>query len=69
MSERDGYEAGVPCWVDVLVPDPVTATGFYGEVLGWAFDGPGPGQYHVAQTSGRDVAGIGGQPEGGVPIE
>jgi uncharacterized protein len=69
MSEREGYEAGVPCWVDVLVPDPVAATGFYGEVLGWAFDGPGPGQYHVAQTSGRDVAGIGGQPESGVPIE
>jgi uncharacterized protein len=68
MSERDDYPAGAPCWVDLLSPDPAAATGFYGEVLGWGFDGPGPGQYHVAQTRGRDVAGVGGQPAGGAPI-
>ena len=44
MSERDGHQPGVPCWVDVLAPDPAAAVGFYGDVLGWEFDGPGPGQ-------------------------
>jgi predicted enzyme related to lactoylglutathione lyase len=68
MSERGEYQFGVPCWVDLLAPDPAAATSFYGEVLGWAFDGPGPGQYHVARTRGRDVAGVGGQPDGGAPV-
>jgi hypothetical protein len=22
MPERDGYQAGVPCWVNVALPDP-----------------------------------------------
>jgi uncharacterized protein len=28
MSERDGYIAGVPCWVDASEPDPEAAVGF-----------------------------------------
>jgi uncharacterized protein len=64
MSERDEHQPGVPCWVDLLAPDPAATIGFYGEVLGWEFDGPGPGQYYVAQTRGRDVAGVGAQPPG-----
>jgi len=64
MSERDAYQAGVPCWVDNLVPDPAAAMSFYGEVLGWQFDGPGPGQYYLAQVRGRDVAGLGARPSG-----
>ena len=59
MSERDNYPPGVPCWVDNLVPDPATATAFYGDLLGWEFDGPGPGDYYVAKLRGRDVAGVG----------
>ena len=64
MSERDTYQPGVPCWVDNLVPDPAEAMRFYGELLGWEFDGPGPGDYYVAKLRGRDVAGVGAQPPG-----
>lgn len=64
MSERDSYPPGVPCWVDNLVPDVDGALGFYGELLGWEFDGPGPGNYFVAKLRGRDVAGVGQAPSG-----
>jgi predicted enzyme related to lactoylglutathione lyase len=67
MSERDSYPAGVPCWVDNLVPDPRAATEFYGELFGWEFDGPGPGDYYVAKVRGRDVAGVGQAPPGVSP--
>ena len=65
MSERDRYQAGVPCWVDTLQPDPEAAITFYGELFGWDFAGPGPtagdrsAGYHVARKRGRDVAGVG----------
>src|SRR5690349_17661384 len=59
MSERDEYPAGVPCWVDTLQPDAGAALRFYGDVLGWEFEGPGPGEYHVARVRGADVAGVG----------
>ena len=68
MSERDGYQPGVPCWVDLLAPDVAGATSFYRELLGWQFDGPGPGEYFVAKVRGRDAAGVGLQPDG-VPVE
>ena len=67
MSDRDNYPPGVPCWVDNLVPDPATATTFYGDLLGWEFDGPGPGDYYVAKLRGRDVAGVGQAPPGVSP--
>jgi uncharacterized protein len=78
MTERDGYEAGVPCWVDTAQPDPDAAMRFYGGLFGWEFDGPGPmagpgggdppGLYFVAQLRGRDVAGVSSQPsEGATP--
>jgi uncharacterized protein len=65
MSQRDGYEEGVPCWIDTLQPDPEAARNFYGAVFGWEFAGPGPmpgdppGRYYVARLRGRDTAGIG----------
>jgi predicted enzyme related to lactoylglutathione lyase len=66
MSERDGYPAGVPSWVDTLQPDPDAATAFYGGLFGWEFEGPGEmpghGRYLVARLRGRDVAGVGAQP-------
>ena len=67
MSERDSYPPGVPCWVDSMVPDPAEAMAFYGELLGWEFDGPGPGDYYVAKLRGRDVAGVGQAPAGVSP--
>jgi predicted enzyme related to lactoylglutathione lyase len=73
MSERDGYQPGVPCWIDTLQPDPEAAARFYAGVFGWEVTGPGampgdpPGQYFVARLRGRDVAGIGSQPAEGAP--
>jgi uncharacterized protein len=67
MSERDRYEPGVPCWVDSLQPDPRAAMSFYGELFGWEFTGPGPGDYFVARLRGRDVAGIAPQLDAGGP--
>jgi uncharacterized protein len=73
MSQRDDYEAGVPCWVDTLQPDPDAAMAFYAGVFGWEFAGPGampgdpPGRYFVARLRGRDVAGLGSQPAGNPP--
>jgi uncharacterized protein len=64
MSERDGFQPGVPSWVDVMGPDVDRLTDFYGAVFGWDFTGPGempgdpPGEYFVAQLRGRDVAGV-----------
>jgi uncharacterized protein len=34
MSERNGYEPGVPCWVDTLQPDAAAAVGFYSGLFG-----------------------------------
>jgi predicted enzyme related to lactoylglutathione lyase len=75
MSERDGFEPGVPCWVDTLQPDPDAALRFYGGLFGWEFEGRGampgdpPGRYFVARLRGRDVAGVGSQPAAGAPPE
>jgi predicted enzyme related to lactoylglutathione lyase len=68
MSERDGFQPGVPSWVDVTGPDVDALKGFYGAVFGWDFAGPGempgdpPGRYFVAQLRGRDVAGVASLP-------
>ena len=73
MSDRDAYPAGVPCWVDTLQPDPQAAARFYGELFGWAIEGPGdmpgdpPGEYFVARVGDRDVAGVGSAGPGGGP--
>jgi predicted enzyme related to lactoylglutathione lyase len=70
MSERDQYPAGVPCWVDILGPDPARLIEFYGAIFGWEPSGPGAmpgrpgGEYYVAQLRGRDVAGISSPPAG-----
>ncbi len=64
MSERDGYEPGVPIWVESLQPDVESALRFYGGVFGWDFEGSGPlddrpaAEYFLARTRGKDVGGI-----------
>jgi uncharacterized protein len=73
VSERDGYQPGVPSWVDNLARDPRRQTDFYSALFGWDFTGAGtmpgdpPGEYFVAQLRGREVAGIGSLPEGAQP--
>jgi predicted enzyme related to lactoylglutathione lyase len=63
--------------VDTAQPDPDAAIGFYRELFGWEFVGPGPmpgeppGRYFVARLRGRDVAGVSSLPPNGeksVPV-
>ena len=56
MLERDGYPAGVPCWVDTAQPDPEAAVAFYGGLFGWTFDVIKPINYGVVKTG--DARGI-----------
>jgi len=64
MPERDGYLAGVPCWIDTTQPDPDAAVAFYSGLFGWEFEDvmpPGsPGAYFIARIRGRDVAAVTG---------
>ena len=65
MSERDGYRAGVPCWVAAVHPDPEEAVSFYTELFGWEAREtmpPGsPGKYFICTLRGRDVAAVGSE--------
>ena len=69
MPERNGYIAGVPCWVDTAQPDPAAAAAFYGGLFGWEFEEAMPpgsgGSYLMARIRGGDVAAISSPPEGG----
>lgn len=70
MSIRTSpWPAGVPCWVDLGVPDVASALAFYGAVLGWSSEGPQEefGGYAIAQVRGAAVAGIGPQQQEGAP--
>ena len=68
MPERDGYIAGVPCWVDTSQPDPDAAAEFYGSLFGWEFEeampAGSPVRYLVARMRGGDVAAVSSPPEG-----
>jgi predicted enzyme related to lactoylglutathione lyase len=73
MSERSGFEHGVPCWVDTWHDDADAAARFYSGVFGWDIEeaprAPGSGdRYLVCRLRGRDVAAVGSQPEGGPPM-
>lgn len=65
MSERDGYEPGVPMWVDTWRQDARSAAEFYGALFGWELagvDDDGPQRYVIGRLKGRDVAAIGSPP-------
>ena len=68
MLERDGYPAGVPCWIDTGQPDPEAAVSFYGQLFGWEFEDRTPAdstqRYFIGRLRGGDVAGVGSLPEG-----
>ena len=68
MPERDGYIPGVPCWVDVAVPDPEAVVDFYRGLFGWELENvmpeDAPGQYFEAKLNGGEVAAISSMPEG-----
>ena len=65
MSERDGYEPGVPCWVATVHPNPEKVVGFYTELFGWEATNlmppESPSKYFVCTRCGRDVAAVGSQ--------
>ena len=69
MPERDGYTAGVPCWVDTSQPDPDAAVAFYGPLFGWELENTmpadSPAKYFIGRIRGGDVAAVGSPPEGG----
>lgn len=70
MPERDGYIAGVPCWIDTDQPDPPAAAAFYAALFGWQFEEPpsdGADIYLIGRIRGDDVAGIGSLPSGAPP--
>jgi uncharacterized protein len=53
LPVRDGYIPGVPCWVEVRVPDPEAALDFYGGLFGWEFEDArpdSPGKHFIART-------------------
>src|SRR5436853_2479349 len=68
MAERDGYTAGVPCWIDTTQPDPDAAADFYGGLFGWELEDTmpagSPGKYLIARLHGGDVAAISSPPDG-----
>jgi predicted enzyme related to lactoylglutathione lyase len=68
LPERDGYIAGVPCWVDTSQPDPDAAAEFYRGLFGWEFEDAmpagAPGTYLIARLRGGDVAAVSSLPEG-----
>jgi uncharacterized protein len=73
MSERDGYQPGVPCWVDTWRADPEATVAFYTELFGWEAEDtmpPGsPRRYFMCRRRGRDVAAVGSPlPEGAPPV-
>jgi predicted enzyme related to lactoylglutathione lyase len=62
MSERDGFEPGVPCWVAAVHPDPPAAARFYADLLGWETENlmgdDSPEHYIVCKLRGRDAAAL-----------
>jgi uncharacterized protein len=66
MSERDGYQPGVPCWVDTWQPDAEAAVSFYTQLFGWDAEDTMPpevaGRHFMCRLRGRDVAAIASRP-------
>src|SRR3954465_9760657 len=71
MLERDGYPAGVPCWVDTSQADPEAAAAFYAELFGWELEDTmppeAPGHYFMARIRGGYVAAVSSQGAGAPP--
>ena len=62
MSDRDGFEPGVPCLVAGVFPDPRAAAAFDSDLFGWETEelmpANHPGSYVLARLRGRDAAAI-----------
>jgi uncharacterized protein len=72
MSERDGYQHGVPCWVDTWQADADRAVRFYAQLFGWEYEDTMPpdvdGQHFMCRVRGRDVAAVASRPTAAPPV-
>jgi hypothetical protein len=72
MSERDGYQHGVPCWVDTWQPDADAAVEFYKRIFGWEAEDTMPadvsGKHYMCRLRGRDAAAVASRPEEAPPV-
>ena len=61
MAKVETYEAGEPCWFDLMTPDLDGAQKFYGALFGWTFlvGKPEMGYYTMCQLGGANAAGMG----------
>lgn len=63
MSERDSYNPGEFCWVDLSSPDVDASAAFYRSLIGWEFERAEPaeeaGGYGTLTHEGKAVAGLG----------
>ena len=68
MSERNGFQPGVPCWVDTWQPDADAAMSFYTQIFGWEAEDTMPegveGTHYMCRLRGQDVAAIASRPDG-----
>jgi uncharacterized protein len=68
MNESNGYQHGVPCWVDTWQPDADAAIGFYKDLFGWTAEDTMPegvsGKHYMCRMNGHDVAAVASRPEG-----
>ncbi|WP_188193894.1 VOC family protein [Nonomuraea sp. SYSU D8015] len=70
MSQRSGYDPGVPCWVDLSSTDVAASARFYGAIFGWEadmVDDPAAGGYGMFVYQGKKVAGLGPVMAEGMP--
>ena len=67
MSEREGYQPGVPCWVDTWQPDADAAVSFYTRLFGWETEDTMPkgagGKHYMCRLRDKDVAAVASRPE------
>ena len=66
MPTRDGYQEGIPAWVDLATTDVDAAKHFYAGLFGWEYQDPEDRSipYWMAMRHGRMAAGIGPTQEG-----
>lgn len=69
--EIDGFDHGVPSWVDLGTPDIDAAAEFYAGLFGWTVSEAGPpeaGGYRMCTMRDKPVAGLGPQMNPGPPV-
>jgi predicted enzyme related to lactoylglutathione lyase len=64
MPQRDGYDPGTPCWVDLMTPDIEGSIAFYTGLFGWDHETTlmpdGSHMYTRMLKDGLAVCGLGG---------